>query len=331
MELGLLMNRFLLVALLCSAVPASAIMVISGVDPNAVIINGNNDFFGTLNLSGVVEVTTDFGNCSGVLVGDSTVLTAGHCMGPNSGSLYNRPQVTFLGPTNTGPFLGGYQTIQVASVSFDPLWNGDPTLGGDLAVVHLAAPAPSYAMRYSLYTGPSIPYGSALVLAGFGVSGTGATGISSAYPYDFLRAGTNVYETNGADPLLGWSPNLLMGQFYDVNNPSTNALGVANPYSSSDEVDIAHGDSGGPTFYNGQVIGIHDLGACLTAQNSSTCLQPPSISSDANLSTYGQLFGDVSVSGNLAFLEGQLVPEPESVILIGIGLVLTGLLRRGRH
>src|SRR5271166_709919 len=106
-----------LVVPLCCALSAHAIVVNTGVDPNGVIIPGSNDFFGALSLSGVVEVTTDFGSCSGALIGDFTVLTAGHCVAPSAtGTPYNNPQVTFVGPGNNGPFTGGYDHIPVASV-----------------------------------------------------------------------------------------------------------------------------------------------------------------------------------------------------------------------
>lgn len=323
------MNRIAVIcALAVGASPLHGIVVIAGNDPNASILKGNNDFFNGMNMSGVVMVTTNFGSCSGAVIGDFSVLTAGHCVGSAFGAgFYNNPQVTFVGPSNNGPFTGGYDVVGVSSIAVDPLWNGDPALGGDLAVVHLSQIAPSYATRYSLYTGLALPATSPIVMAGFGLSGTGATGADSA-TYDFgnLRAGTNEYVTTGANALFGWSANLLIGQFYDVLHPSTNALGVTGPYSSNNEVDIAHGDSGGPSFYNGQIIGVHDIGDCLSASSSGPCLDPPSISTVEN-SYYGQLFGDVSVAGNLAFIEAQLAPEPASAVLTLLGLGVAGLWR----
>jgi hypothetical protein len=311
------MNRLaLLCVLLCCARPAHAIVVTAGTDPNSVVIPGDNDFFGALSLSGVVMVTTSFGSCSGALIGDFSVLTAGHCVGPAFGAgLYGNPQVTFLLP-------GGDLTRDVSSIAVDPSWNGDFTLGGDLAVLQLSQAAPTSATRYSLYTGMALPTSSPIILAGFGLSGTGATG-ANGYGYGNLRAGTNEYAITGADDGFGWSPNMLIGQFYDVNIPSTNALGLASPYSASDEAIIARGDSGGPTFYNGQIIGVHDVLVCLTPQNSQTCSTPPSVSPNNN-SFYGELWGDVSVAGNAAFIDAQVAPEPRSAVLMMLGLSLAG-------
>ena len=276
------MNRLaLLCVLLCCARPAHAIVVTAGTDPNSVVIPGDHDFFGALSLSGVVMVTTSAGSCSGALIGDFSVLTAGHCVGSAFGAgLYGNHQVTFLLP-------GGDLTRDVSSIAVDPSWNGDFTLGGDLAVLQLSQAAPASATRYSLYTGFALPTSSPIVLAGFGLSGTGATG-ASGYGYGYLRAGTNEYGVTGADDNFGWSPNLLIGQFYDVNNPSTNALGLSSPYSAGNEAIIARGDSGGPTFYNGQIIGVHDVIGCLSAPSSESCLTPPSVS-PYNDSFYGEL------------------------------------------
>jgi hypothetical protein len=257
------------------------------------------------------------------------VLTAGHCVGPAFGAgFYNSPHVTFLPPTNTGGNSGGLNVQNISSIAVDPSWTGDSTLGNDLAVIHLSQAAPSYATRYSLYTGLTLPTTSPVLLAGFGLTGTGATGGVGNFGY--LEAGTNEYATTGVNPLFGWSSNLLIGQFYDVHDPSTNALNLLNPYHSIDEVIIAHGDSGGPTFYNGQIIGVHDLGICLSAQNSNICSVPPSVSTDLN-SYYGQLWADVSVTGNAAFIDSQLAPEPGSAVLLMLGLSLAGWRRLRRH
>ena len=308
--------------LLCCALPAHAIIVTVDSDPASRVIPGSNDFFGALSLSGVVMVTTTHGSCSGSLIGDFTVLTAGHCVGPAFGAgFYNSPHVTFLPKTNTGGLSGGLDVLGVSSIAVDPSWNGDPTLGNDLAVIHLSQAAPSYATRYSLYTGMELPTTSPLVLAGFGLTGTGATGELGNFGY--LEAGTNEYATTGVNPLFGWSSNLLIGQFYDVHTPSTNALNLLNPYHSIDEVMIAHGDSGGPTFYNGQIIGVHDLAICLSPSNDEPCWVPPSISTSLR-SFYGQLWADVSVAGNAAFIDSQLAPEPGSAVLIMLGLSLAG-------
>ena len=144
-----------------------------------------------------------------------------------------------------------------------------------------------------------------------------------------MRAGTNEYVAYGS--YFGWSSSLLVGQFYDSSIPTTKALGSGAPYTAFDEVDFSHGDSGGPSFYNGQIIGVHDLGICYSGPHG--CATPPSIST-ANNSFFGEMFADTSVSANAAWITAQedfhthtYTPEPASSALLGLGLAVLAALR----
>jgi hypothetical protein len=178
-----------------------------------------------------------------------------------------------------------------------------------------------------LFTTSSPVLSTPLVIAGYGYGGTGDTGAnSSAYPFGTLRAGENEYEGNGQQ-YFDWSSSLLIGQFYESGVPSTNALSVTNPYSSTDEVDIAHGDSGGPTFSNGEIIGVHDLVICSTTKSDpNDCAVPPSVNS-ANNSYFGEMFADTSVADNLAFIEGAEAPEPGTGALLFCAMASAAWLR----
>jgi len=300
--------------------PLRAIVVASG-DPNSssVVATYNNDVVDGINLSGVVLIASSFGGCSGSLLADgSSILTAGHCV--TSG--YGSPIATGI----TVYFMGDHGLVAqpVSNVQVDPGYNGNSANGYDLAVLTLSQPAPSFAVGYSLVTSsliPPIP----VVLAGYGYGGTGATGASGGtYPFGTLRVGANQYEGNGQQ-FFNWSPQLLVGQFYDSTTSSTNVLGVAHPYSSSNEVDTAPGDSGGPTFYAGKIVGVHDLGICEGAPG--VCFVPPSEGS-ANNSFFGEMWADTSVAANLSFIENAQVPEPASCSLVLLGLAAAGFFAR---
>jgi hypothetical protein len=328
---------------MCS-VPLNAI-VVGGGNPNAApfVYTGQNDLFqGSFNLSGVALVGSNNGGCSGALLSDGiSILTAGHCVSPGFGQPnYGNVSVVLLGPLNTGPGTGDMESMAVSQTFVDPGWNGNAILGFDLAVLRLTNAAPSWATRYSLYTG--LPTASPLIIAGFGVSGTGATGADgTTYPQNgTLRAGTNTYVTDGSNSQFGFSSSMLLGQFYDASHPSTNAIPylgaqvlTSTPYTSSNLVDLAPGDSGGPSFFNGQIIGVHEIVACVADPiNVNNCRQPPSTQAGVG-SVFGEFFGDTSVAANASWIaaqEASQVPEPASMGLLLIGAAMMGAARARR-
>jgi Trypsin-like peptidase domain len=316
----------LAVAMFVCAWPVSAIVVADpSTDPTYTGVLSYGDTAYGINFSGVVQVTGPDGGCSGSLLSDGVhILTAGHCvLGATAPGL----TVTFQGPS--GP-------VGATVSSFQTEYAGDPTLGTDVAVLTLSQPAPSFAARYSVYDGAT-PLSTQLVLAGYGYGGTGAAGSDGVY--GTLREGTNEYEGDGYD-FFGYSYNLLVGEFYDSSTPSTDVLGCewnpiyfnacssATPYTANDEADIGFGDSGGPTFYDGQIIGIHDLVGCASPADSSVCSIPPS-EGTVNNSYFGQIFADVSAPASLGYIEGvEGIPEPGTAAL-ALGAVVFMICLRG--
>ena len=238
--------------------------------------------------------------CTGELISANQVLTAAHCVSNAAGT------VSFVDPSNA------LEAISIASMLVDPLYDGNGADGSDLAILTLATNAPSYSTIYSIYSG-AYSFGTAVTVAGFGLTGTGDTGGTT---YDQkLRVGENVYDTTGAT--VGFSSSLWLADF-DTGKSANNVLGGTDT-AITNEVDVAHGDSGGPTFYNGQLIGVHDLIVCYT-DTSGNCITPPSVNT-ANNSYYGEVFADSNVTSgaNLAFIDAQLAPEPSTSALLGLG------------
>ncbi|MCW5981445.1 MAG: trypsin-like serine protease [Bryobacteraceae bacterium] len=282
---------------------------------------------------GVVNIVIANGGfligCSGALLSSGRhILTAGHCVTSSyGGGLPQESLITFVTPSGVHQREGVHYAVY-------PGWDGDLFSGTDLAIITLDRPAPLDATRYDIYRNND-ELGQVATLSGFGMSGSGWEGVTS--PSGVRRQGENRYELTAE--YFGMSPNILMFDFDSglADNDAFGWLGVAADLGQGlFEVHVAPGDSGGPSFLNGLIAGIHTLGATFA-------LCPPDVSTPSNAYggpgckmdfSFGELGGDIRVSAFAAFIDGamQSVPEPGTFALSIGGLsALIALARRRKR
>ena len=194
-----------------------------------------------LGLDGVVNIY--FGDLSvgsgSLLQSGRHILTAAHVLDDDLDGMLDPGKYHIEFTT-----LGGTFRIDVpsANIVLHPDWTGDIYRSGrDIALITLPEIAPLDADRYALnFSGGEI--GEELIVAGFGMIGTGDTGEMND-PANRRHYGHNIFDAYGHE---------VNGPFdtiaYDFDNRGeTNALGNVNVWFP-DEGFAAAGDSGGPVF-----------------------------------------------------------------------------------
>jgi hypothetical protein len=243
--------------------------------------------------------------CSGALLsGGWDVLTAAHCLADDAGDL----DVTAL----TASFftVGGQLDFSGAAYSIHPGYLGTIDGGNDIAVIRLSMA--TGLSGYGLAT--SDPFGP-VTLAGYGMSGTGLQG--HVLPWGTLRSGQNRYEAY-------WDlPGLPYAYDFDDGTAARNTLarrGIPSNLGETMEVLGVPGDSGGPTFYGGQIVGVHSFYATFGSGWGD-------LNDDLD-GTFGELGGDTRVAAYYDWIRLQMVPEPGVTGLVALGLLALALWRR---
>ena len=249
-----------------------------------------------LDLSGVGRLSN---GCSSVLLaGGQYVLASGHCAAQAGGSV---------------SFLGGTVSAAITATVFAPGFDGVAL--NDLSISRLAAPVTGIA-GYAWATGISLP--TPVVLAGYGFSGSGATGASGTA--GALRFGFNDYEQLLEDDPATDPPAIYGGTIvgFDFDDGSA-ALNRFGSLGGPGEAGLAPLDSGGPSFAfiagGWQIVGIH------SAVDDRYGLGFGGIGYDVLVSRYAGWIGDVAA-----------VPEPGTAALLALGLaLLAGRVRAQRR
>lgn len=236
---------------------------------------------------GVVTVHADGYLGTGVLLADGrAVLTAAHLLDTST----QTPQSV----TVTFETLSGTTTRAADQILLHP--DADTANGvADLALLWLDSPAPVDAERSQLYRTDD-EVGQTLTLVGYGRVGQGSTGADPNTPSGVERLVAEnridaLYTDVAADlnPLIAWTPDgdsALLADF-DDGTSQHDALGLLTGISDTGlgatEGLISAGDSGGPAFLDGQVVGIATL---ITSLSRGTT--DPDVDSETN-SSYGEI------------------------------------------
>jgi secreted trypsin-like serine protease len=218
----------------------------------------------------------------------------------------------------------GRQTIDVDDFIVHPDWNGDVLRGDDIALLKLAEEPDPDITSYDISTAAN-PLNQTVEKVGYGRTGTGATGDTSASGtkhnglnlYDAF--GDSMWANFGRTPSIDFIAGSQLQYDFDNGLPGNDAFGVLLGLDELgfglDEVMSAPGDSGGPSFLNDEIAGVTSYG--LRINNGSD------IDGIVN-STYGEFGGDANVAFYHDWIqdnaEAEEVPVPATLLLLGVGL-----------
>jgi hypothetical protein len=304
---------------------------------------GSYDGVGSLFVTVASTATTGLGYlCTGALTSSNTVLTAGHC-------LYNYNEDGDYDPVTAISFYlpsrgeaTPASTYTASSWEVNPDYNGDVTAGSDLSMFTLSTLATGHT-TYSLYGGDPLQQFTRVGTGTVGGPGGTGTGVSS---YDFdQRQGNNLYEYYGDEFFSDVTHNILLSDF-DDGNEAHDVFGQAGGNVQTGipgESDSSPGDSGGPEFIDGQIVGITSFGVTGAVVDGScgspSDIDPYAAGQSCTNSSVGEIAGDTWALPYSNFINNYIrnaapgaVPEPSSwaVFMLGFGVLGSSMRLRNR-
>jgi hypothetical protein len=274
--------------------------------------------------------------CSGSLIAPGLVLTAAHCLDSPDVSA-----ISFFLPSyrNSNGTNAGREVLSANGFLLHPDYNltDNGVLGnGDLALVSLARPAGANREIYSLYGGTDELDNLSYQRVGTGTLGLGRVGtFPDETNFDLRkRAGLNVYEFDFGsvvDSAFGFAPGETgcgLSEFFGFSCTNTLVYDFDSGRARNDvfglymgkpglglryngvlvDSNSSPGDSGGPTFINGQIAGITSFGLTGSIFEPGNCGgNSVDVTADSTgfctNASYGELSGDTRVSAYRDWLD----------------------------
>lgn len=290
-----------------SAQPSISVPVLDPDDPAYIVQPGTG-------FDGVAEIFVgDGGGTGALMVTGRHVLTAAHLW--DGGNQQIDPAeiiVTFYLPTGPVDFFAARYMLHP---EYD---EEDFDTNNDIAIIELDGEVPPEADRYEIYRGND-EVGQVTVKCGFGLRGTGFTGQDEDDPIATLRTGENRYDALGDALNEAFFTEIIPGSQlifdFDNGNAANDASGVflgsVDLGLGDREVNTTSGDSGGPSFINGQVAGVVSYGFSPFDFADSPVTD---IDEETN-STFGEFSSDTRVSFFADWIDSVAGTSPPTAVL----------------
>lgn len=286
---------------------------------NRVDANVGGQFPGVVSLQVVHPTLGDF-ICTGSIIDNTHVLTAGHCFDQDSdGAPDAGIELNSIVHINDGGAPSA--TRGITQVDIHPDFSGFANgANDDFAIATLDSAVPPGTKKYPIRTS-GMASGEVLEMVGYGISGFGDVGGVEVLPdYHVKRSGENTADLFVVDDEGSGRDEIF---FYDFDGPTGNGLLGGATLGNDIETGVRGGDSGGPALVVvGGELAIAGVNTFEFALSGTT--PPPG--------EFGVLGGGVLIDEPqwlwIKSIATEATPEPSGWALLVPGLSILGTLRR---